>query len=462
MQTKTLAGPNIQAALKKARHELGEDVVLIESSPSSEDDPAQVTVMVDEALPEAKNGSTQDASSRNVQSTTGSSSTSTEAKGYAPSMQRTTQHGATTRGEGSVPSDFEFLAQRADPSTREAARNLPDPSSGRRGNGSPEGRGQLFPSGNGAPAEDGASSDASAEETAGRLLESHLQLLYDRLEDMERRFGSAVIGANQKWVAHPLYTHLLKQGLRADTLNMLFESLVDRGFSPNQDTERLQWAIAQELRRKLATASPQNRCQGGLLVMGPSGSGKTSLLLKLAEHDNFFGRRRTSVISVVPDDLSLPYQNPAALYQRFGLPVQNVRSAQEMDRALQRAQEFDNILIDTPPLPIDIDAAQERLRRLQDIVAPVLPLQTHLVLNATRTFDAFDPDYLEGLPIRPDSVALTHLDETTKWGRVAEWLLDLEKPIHFVSVGPTVPDGVASFSPSWYVEQLMDLDPVAA
>ena len=459
MQTKTLTGPNIQAALKKARHELGEDVVLIESAPAQGNDPARVTVMVDDALPQATEQSvprTTDGSPTDGSPTPSSPS----AGGYAPSMQRTTAQAsepASPPASGST-STAEFSLDAA--SQKAAASNAP-PS-----NASSDrsiGRDRLFPSDT-APSTNGeaSTSDASMPSNAERLLESHLQLLHDRLEDMERRFGTAVIGANQEWVTHPLYTHLLEQGLKADTINTLFERILNRGFDPHEESEQLQWALAQELRRRMTTASPQHRCQGGVLVIGPSGAGKTSLLLKLAKHENFFARHLPTVISITPDDRAIPYQNPADLYQRFGLPVQNVQSPSEMDRALQRAKEFDQILIDTPPLPLNVQAAQQQLRRLKEIVAPVMPLQVHLVLNVTRTLDNFDPDYLEALPIRPDGIALTHLDETAKWGRIAEWLLALEKPVHFVSTGPGVPDGVESFSPSWYVEQLMELDTAPA
>jgi flagellar biosynthesis GTPase FlhF len=97
------------------------------------------------------------------------------------------------------------------------------------------------------------------------------------------------------------------------------------------------------------------------------------------------------------------------------------------------------------------------LRRLQRIVSPLMPLQVHLTLNATRTLDDLDEEFLKRMPLTPDAVALTHLDEVTKWGRIAEWLLILDKPVHFVSTGRRVPEGVEAFTPSWFVEEMMHL-----
>ncbi len=53
MDVKTFTDSSIQAALEKARHKLGDQVVLVESEPSTDEAPAQVTVMVDESAQQA-------------------------------------------------------------------------------------------------------------------------------------------------------------------------------------------------------------------------------------------------------------------------------------------------------------------------------------------------------------------------------------------------------------------------
>jgi flagellar biosynthesis protein FlhF len=289
-----------------------------------------------------------------------------------------------------------------------------------------------------------------------RLLESHLQMLHARLENMERRFGGVIVGASHRWLTHPLYAQLLEKGLRPSTITKLFDRLVERGFEPQENDEELRWAMAQELRRMLSATAPK-RSNANYVFIGPSAAGKTSLLLKLARHESFFGRRLPTVISIRPEDDDIPYLSPVPLYRDFGLPVQVVRTPQEMGQALNRVQQFDQVLIDTPPLPFDPEDARPVLRRLQRIVSPLMPLQVHLTLNATRTLDDLDEEFLKRMPLTPDAVALTHLDEVTKWGRIAEWLLILDKPVHFVSTGRRVPEGVEAFTPSWFVEEMMHL-----
>jgi flagellar biosynthesis GTPase FlhF len=86
-----------------------------------------------------------------------------------------------------------------------------------------------------------------------------------------------------------------------------------------------------------------------------------------------------------------------------------------------------------------------------------VPIQVHLVLNATRALEDFEVEYIQRLPLQPDLVALTHLDETRSWGRVTEWMLDMKLPVQFASTSQRIPDGVGAFSPTWFIEEMMKL-----
>ncbi len=505
MRTKTFTGPSIQAALKEARYTLGDDVVLLESVPARQGSPARIRVMAD--TPVSRDTDPEAASSPAPQQTrTPSSSPPPQRlRGYAPQMGAAA---TPTAGDESIPArrapategtaaaswDREnvsegpdlasYLRQRREAATARTTALAsngdgalqdepapPDASSSRAA--APErrrstGRNRLYPSYQryrGEQQDDQLAATArpdqfnvstQSDNAPARLLESHLQMLHTRLENMERRFGGIIVGASHRWLTHPLYAQLLEKGLRPSTITKLFDRLVERGFEPQENDEELRWAMAQELRRMLGATAPK-RANANYLFVGPSGAGKTSLLLKLARHESFFGRRLPTVISIAPDDKTLPYLSPVPLYREYGLPVQNVATQDEMLQALNRVQQFDQVLLDTPPLPMDPDAARSALRRIQRITEPLMPLQVHLTLNVTRTLDDFDRDFLKRLPLQPDAVALTHLDEVSKWGRIAEWLLMLEKPVHFVSAGRQVPESVEAFTPSWFVEEMMQL-----
>ena len=246
--------------------------------------------------------------------------------------------------------------------------------------------------------------------------------------------------------------------MTAGTLTRVFDSLAEHGYDPSTADDKLQWALAQELLRRLQHTAPSKQAAGTQLLIGPSGSGKTSLLLKLALHPQFFARHRPAVIIIEPDPESESlHHSPLELFRRHGVPAQSVQTADEMEQALRRVQSFDHVLIDTPALPARAADARRMMNRIRRFVAPIMPLHVQFVFNATRALDEYPPETLDKLPVTPDAMALTHLDEVHGWGRIAEWLLQFELPVQHISNGERVPDSVAAFSPTWFVQSLMNL-----
>ncbi len=159
---------------------------------------------------------------------------------------------------------------------------------------------------------------------------------------------------------------------------------------------------------------------------------------------------------ILPEDEDLFHQ-PVDVYRRFGLAVMSVEHPSQMPAALDKLRGFDQILIDTPPLPLRPEAMRPALAHLKAMAAPIMPLQVNLVVSAASALEGFAPGVFDKMPLAPDAVALTHLDETSGWGRVAEWLMALARPVPFVTSGPRTPHDLYSYSPTWFVEEMMQL-----
>ena len=442
MNIKTLTAASIHAALADARRQFGDGVVLLESVPPEGEAPARVTVMVEDAETSAPPSG--QATGRTSQDESGRSEA-----GYAmaPLLERTPPSAADRSAAASAPSATETASRFAE--LLEAGRQTPGVTYERSGGA---GRGRLFTPPPAVPA-----SPATASANVEKLLEAQVKTIHARLDAMERRFADALVGTSHWWTSHPLFRTLLDEGMRPATLTRLFSNLADAGYEPDADAETLRWALAQEVRRFVDVEVPK-RSAGTQLFMGPSGAGKTSLLLKLAKDAGIYGRRQVAVLVVLPEDQeSALYHNPVEIYRRFGLPVQSVEDAEGVRAALDRLDGFDQILIDTPPMPLEEAAARKMVAHLQQVVHEMVPLQVQLVVNTTRTLETLGREFIDRLPLRPDVVALTHLDETCGWGRIAEWIVALERPVQFLSASPLVRDGVIAFSPSWFVERMMKL-----
>ena len=448
MTVKRITGSSIQAALEKARDALGEDVVLMESTPATANAPAEIAVMVDGS---AKSASTTRASRGRVpkppsddgplpvpeidSSGTGTSASDPDTAG------RDTSFGYGGTGNDASSHAGDSPAPRPDDGKKRDGKDFSDVLGHTQG----PGRGEIFPASD-SQNESTRDGDARARHSPGSSFAKRKQRRERPRTDTEGR-----------WASHPLYDVLLEKGLRPETATQLFDELSDRGIDPDDNpSDDLRWAFAQLLCRRIEVADP-DRGPDSLAVVGPGGAGKTSLILKMATHDRLLGRGEPVVLHLQPtSDHGTAYQNPTPLYRKFGVAVQNVRTEEEMAQALRRTTSFDHVLIDTPPLPLPLNENRTVLRRIESLLQPLSP-DIHFVLSATHAFENLEATLLPHLPVSLSAVSITHLDEAATWGRVVEWLIALDLPVQFVAEGPQVPDGVRAFSLEWFVEDVMDL-----
>lgn len=411
MKIKTVTGSTIQAALAEARKQLGEGVLLLESIPAEGDRPATIKVVVDHA-PSAP---------------------------VEANLRKKAEPQPAGYGYGAHRSTTSVIAARQGEAARAAALVVESPQPGAQGarastGGAPRGRGV-------------GTVRTGFDDPVGR----QLAFMQERLGALEQALTTPS-ASPQAWRSVQLLRNLADQGLREKTLARLFERVQSfRTETGLTDGEAV--LIRNELRRMLQM--PVLRpAPPAMLVLGSAGSGKTSLLLKLAAHPEYFGRRRAAVVVVQPDASASGHYSPIDRYRQAGVAVQCVRSREEMRTALERIERFDHLLIDTPSLPVDPQGAASFSDAVERIVQDVVPLQVQLVLDASRVLSAATLAAWKGLSLRPTSAAVTHLDEAHQWGRFAEWLMHVELPYGYAADGPAVPDHLSALSASRIAEHL--------
>ncbi|NNF57018.1 MAG: flagellar biosynthesis protein FlhF [Rhodothermaceae bacterium] len=398
MQIKTITGSSIQAALAEARVALGDDVVLLESVAATADQPARITVMLDPA-PARK----------------------------APVAR------PEPAGMG-----FGYTA-----APRAAAAPAP----------SPEPRRPLYTPPV-APAGPSPEVLERLDHLATRL--DGFDHLAARFDQLEQRLGAALAGTASRWAAQPLHSALLRQGLAQATVTGLFDAVAARGVDLDrfdaEGREAVRWALAHELRERLAPTAPARHTADTLVAVGPGGTGKTTLLLRLATDARFYGRRDVGVLTILPADAPVS-ADPAAPYRAHGLAARTVRTAEEIRQALDLLHGTDVLLIDTPALPTARVEAEQTLDHIAMVLAPLTAFEVVLTLDAARARLPFAPEALDRLPLVPTMTALTRLDEADDWGRIAEWLLALNRPVAFTTAGEAAP--LHPHSPARFAEAFL-------
>ena len=147
--------------------------------------------------------------------------------------------------------------------------------------------------------------------------------------------------------------------------------------------------------------------------VGPTGVGKTTVLVKLGRRLCEAGRR---VLFASLDPLSLGALERvgglASDVDRGEVPLELVRTADDLKRLLRRASAADAVLLETPGLsPRDERRLDELARELARCAAPC-EAQTLLVLSAAAGRGALQLSTRAFAHFRPDGAVLTKLDET--------------------------------------------------
>lgn len=424
MTVKTLTASTISEALADARRQFGDDVVLLESHPPSADRPARIMIMAEPAATMSADGRS---ISRVIERVKSPEMAAAEASSRGSLLDLVVEDDAEDEDAFSL--------------------NIPsyNPPRGRA-------RGRLFPADGAALRSNEEARPEEVTRVLEQLLETRFGTLHERLEGLEKKVEGMPASAG-KWLRHPLFNRLLDRGVRAELVTELF---FDATSGVDLDDEGLFWALARSLRDRLQACSPV-RPYGSQLFIGVGGSGKTSMILRLLTQKNFFGRRRCGVIIATPGmESDRFYQDPTDLYRRAGIPVQNAGTVEEMDQAVARLDGFDHIFVDTPGLPWHPREMRDALAALKPLMECLVPVQTHFVIDATRALEEVDIDILRRMPVSPDIVALTHIDETARPGRVLEWMARAGLPVNFVGSGWKQNEGLSLFSPSAFAEQMLE------
>ncbi len=168
-----------------------------------------------------------------------------------------------------------------------------------------------------------------------------------------------------------------------------------------------------------------------VVLVGPAGSGKTSLALRLSQAPGALDAASAAVLVVAPADG--PWLDPSPLYWSLGVPAVVVRTPDDVRAALGTLAEADLLIVDTPALPLAPERARPAVARLGALLAPLAPVDVHLVLDAARAPATLPA--LGNLGLRPDALALTRLDEAPP-AAAADWAAHLGLPLRLTASGP--------------------------
>jgi len=478
MILKKFYGTTIQQALKSAKEQLGDHVILLESVAANGDGKAQVTVMLDEKLastaeetPEQK----QDPEFRNVfyKRSDVQKASAPEKKSEDSRAKRTDEQSeASKKAEKrkSVAKDSEedqskeknaakTTDQRKKLGLKKGEKTKRKVQETQDDDHLPEPKGLDAPGSSMSRRErplikiehdNGGHRAVSRDSTTSR----EISAVHHRLAQLESMLAESLISANLDYASHPTFQQLLKAGVRGTTISGWFKEIMNVGVDPFENKETFLFEMGKIIRNAITIDEPRV-AQPNMVFVGASGAGKTTMIMKLVEHPDFFAQKRVAIVSVIPRNSHQKYSILEPFSRDHNLDYYQVKDGIDVSKLMKKLVEYDHVLFDTPSISLEKETAFREYWKIRQILASVMPLEVHFVVNASMEQFYFRETYAANHPLQPDYVAITHLDETQRWGHLIPFLKTLGCGVRYLSMGTQVPDDVHAFSPTWFAEQIL-------
>ncbi|GIO29984.1 MULTISPECIES: flagellar biosynthesis protein FlhF [Paenibacillus] len=171
-------------------------------------------------------------------------------------------------------------------------------------------------------------------------------------------------------------------------------------------------------------------------VAGPTGVGKTTTIAKLAAEQLFKHQRKVGFIT--SDTYRISAVEQLRTYASIlNVPLEVVQSPGDMQRAMQRLDYCDLILMDTAGRNYRNELL---VSELQSLFAPVENSETYLVLSLTSKSQDMKKIAEHFSKYGLDKVIFTKLDETGSYGPILNLLREYPLRLSYMTNGQNVPD----------------------
>ena len=194
-----------------------------------------------------------------------------------------------------------------------------------------------------------------------------------------------------------------------------------------------------------------------IMLVGPTGVGKTTSIAKLAARYSYLMQKKYKVGLVVLDTYRIGAVEQLMQYARMmKLGIETVVDPPEFSSALNSLRYCDYIFIDTMgSSPYD----KGKIEKIYECLAAndteynidvVLVMPSSIKYEDLRaTYDNFDS-------LNIDTIMFTKLDETIGFGNIFSLAYDTKKPISYFSVGQEVPEDLVCASSDFLIECLLN------
>jgi len=194
-----------------------------------------------------------------------------------------------------------------------------------------------------------------------------------------------------------------------------------------------------------------------IMLVGPTGVGKTTSIAKLAARYSFLMQKKYKVGLVVLDTYRIGAVEQLMQYARMmKLGIETVVDPPEFSSALESLKYCDYILIDTMgSSPYDKDKI-EKIYECLEANTTEYNVDVVLVMPSSIKYEDLKVTYDNFSSLGVDTLMFTKLDETMGFGNIFSLAYETKKPISYFSVGQEVPEDLVRASSDFLVDCLLN------